>query len=133
MSKQTLCDRCGAVCRTYLVAGQKLDRSLDVCDGCRTGFEAWWNNKIVKLDHNSVLEVVAEECHRQWSGWATHVLDRMERAVDRDEWALNGDWVRRWQRQIDTDYENLSTDERESDRREARRILAAIEALKEKP
>ena len=70
------------------------------------------------------LEVVAEQCHKQWSGWTAHLLARVgwEQVDDSD---VHG-WVDRWQRQINTPYAELSEEEKEADRREARKILAAL-------
>lgn len=75
------------------------------------------------------LEAVAEQCHKQWAGWTEHVLLKLEKDHGADTHILPKVWIERWQRQIDTPYADLSEEEKEADRREARKILAALADL----
>lgn len=74
------------------------------------------------------LEAVAAECHKQWAGWAEYMLGKTER-LDDDFLTLEDVWAVRWYKQINTPYADLSESEKESDRREARKILAALKAV----
>lgn len=73
----------------------------------------------------NLTEKLAEYSHNSWSGW-------MEYMMGLSFFAMHGSiiippsLVKRWQRQMNTTYENLSEEEKESDRREAIKILNII-------
>lgn len=71
-------------------------------------------------------EALAELCHRQWSGWMRYLFTKCEENEDSTvtipKWAVG-----RWSRQMETEYSQLSEDERNSDRVEAGKFLALIE------
>jgi len=86
---------------------------------------ARWEDR--KLDPK-VVEVVAEQCHQQWARWTEHLLSKTGPSLNTEtRWTINAEWIERWRRQINTSYADLSEDEKESDRREARKILRALE------
>jgi hypothetical protein len=64
-----------------------------------------------------LVEALAEWDHRAWAGWTAYMLDR-----------LTPENIARWRRQIETPYAELSEAEKESDRKEARKIVAVIDA-----
>lgn len=70
-------------------------------------------------------EALAALCHEQWSGWMRHLFSKSTPNGWGGElipgWAVN-----RWMRQMNTPYEKLSEEEKESDREEADRILALL-------
>lgn len=80
------------------------------------------------LGENQRLEAVAAECHKQWSGWTEYLLGKMKPSSFDDEAGLFLDdiWRERWMRQVHTEYKDLTEEEKESDRREARKILEAL-------
>lgn len=65
-----------------------------------------------------LVDDLAALSHEQWAGWARWMID---------QWSPEA--VARWERQIATPYAELSEKEKESDRVEARRILALLEGL----
>jgi len=69
-------------------------------------------------------EKLAALCHEMWSGWMRY---QAERAIMPGvmEWS---DQVR-WKRQMTTAYDQLPENEKDSDRKEADRIIAILEAL----
>lgn len=69
-----------------------------------------------------IKERFAELCHKQWSGWMEYLFSK---SVNNDDGTvLIPSWaVERWKRQMNTDYSDLSEDEKESDRREAEKII----------
>lgn len=76
------------------------------------------------------IETLAAAEHESWAGWATYMLNRMEAELDavdptaaRRLRASKG--VQRWRRQAATSYADLPESEKESDRIEARKKLAA--------
>lgn len=64
----------------------------------------------------NLLERLARLEHEQWAHWTRYMLDN-----------LSEENIQRWRRQIDTSYDHLSEEEKESDRRWARRVLALLE------
>lgn len=69
-----------------------------------------------------VIEKLADLAHRQWSGWTAWMLEKMHEHHPSGE-----HYEDRWRRQIQTAYGGLSEDEKESDRIEARKVLAEIQ------
>ena len=71
-------------------------------------------------------EELAKYAHEAWSGWMDHLFRHSYHVNDGTyripKWAVD-----RWKRQARTHYENLSDDEKESDRIEADRILKIME------
>ena len=67
-------------------------------------------------------ERVAAYAHATWSGWMRYQEQKAPGFWD----SLPIELARRWRRQMNTPYQMLPESERESDREEADRILAAI-------
>ena len=78
----------------------------------------------------ATLEAIAAECHNQWSGWMKYLFTRTTPMVDPTDFAqvIPAEWVGRWTRQMETAYADLSERDKGSDRIEARKIIAAMEA-----
>lgn len=83
---------------------------------------------------NTEREALAALAHEQWSGWMKYLFSKCvivtyqggERVV-----AEIPHWAReRWVRQMNTPYDNLSEEEKESDRAEADRVFARLAALR---
>jgi hypothetical protein len=70
-------------------------------------------------------EGLADLSHRQWSGWMEYLFekssDNQDGTVTIPAWA-----VERWRRQLNTPYSELPEQEKESDRKEADRVLSVI-------
>lgn len=73
-------------------------------------------------------EQLAALAHKQWAGWMRYMFTRGDHRSNGD-WLVPWEWVQRWQRQMNTPYEHLSSGEQESDRKEADRVLALVEDL----
>lgn len=80
----------------------------------------------MNIENASVLvEKLAALAHEQWSEWN-------EYAFSKGTFNLDGTWtmptwaVERWKRQMTTSYDELSEVEKESDRIEARKVLALL-------
>ncbi len=74
---------------------------------------------------SSLRERLADLCHRQWSGWIRYMFSKGtlhdDGTLTLPSWA-----VERWTRQMNTPYDGLTKDEKESDRKEADKFLAVI-------
>lgn len=78
--------------------------------------------------NTDIREALADLAHKQWSGWMDYLFSVSK---------YNGDgsvtipkyYVDRWKRQVNTDYRDLSEEEKESDRKEADRALAVIDDM----
>lgn len=86
----------------------------------------------------TLREVLAALAHEQWSGWMRHLFSKCSsrivlRPLSAEEFSTPADvviphaWAERWERQMDTPYASLSETEKESDRKEADRVLAVLE------
>ena len=75
-------------------------------------------------------ERLAALAHEQWSGWMRHMFAPETDAIRRVHSSgarFMRDWaVKRWHRQMTTPYTELPDGEKESDRKEADRVLALL-------
>ena len=79
----------------------------------------------VGLD-DDLVESLADYAHESWSGWMRYLFSKTTPCADGAGCVLPEEYVTRWQRQLATRYAALSEGERESDRDEARMILAIV-------
>lgn len=77
-------------------------------------------------------EALADLVHQMWASWMQHVFGVAEEMPDGSV-KLSEASVRRWKRQIETNYAQLSAAEQDSDRREAERILALLQNCEPAP
>ena len=74
---------------------------------------------------NDLREKLADLAHKQWSGWMKHLFSKSRKnddgTVTIPVWA-----VERWTRQMNTDYKELPEEEKESDRKEARKVIQVL-------
>ena len=74
---------------------------------------------------NQQRERLADAVHDSWSHWMRHIFSKATSNLD-GSWTIAAKSAERWQRQMETTYEQLSESEKESDRVQADRFLAAI-------
>lgn len=74
---------------------------------------------------NDLVEQLACIEHERWAHWQQYVHDKSEKLPD-GSLRIPADLVQRWDRQIKTPYDQLSEDEKESDREQVRRYLHLI-------
>lgn len=67
-------------------------------------------------------ELLADLCHKQWSGWMEYLFSKGT-FNDDGTWTMPEWAVKRWTRQIATNYEDLSESEKNSDRKEADKFI----------
>jgi len=67
---------------------------------------------------SNTFEKLAALEHEQWAHWTKHMLDN-----------LTPENIERWRKQIDTPYEELSEEEKESDRKWARKVMSRVKEL----
>ena len=93
------------------------------------------NNLKINKD---IIEALADYAHEAWSGWMRYLFSKCDFSLPSTLSAIeNGSaiipkWaVGRWTRQMNTPYNRLPENEKESDRREARKMInIIIEELK---
>jgi hypothetical protein len=72
-----------------------------------------------------MVEIVASLVHDIWSRWMEYVFSKAVLNED-GSYTIPVEFVDRWQRQIDTFYEDLTEKERYSDKEFAKEILQVI-------
>ncbi|KKM99066.1 hypothetical protein LCGC14_1151620 [marine sediment metagenome] len=68
-------------------------------------------------------EMFAALAHEQWSGWMKYMFSKGMR-MDGGQWVMPKQSLDRWTRQMNTAYDDLPEDEKESDRVEADKMMA---------
>ena len=72
--------------------------------------------------NTNIREEVATLAHEQWSGWMIFLFAKSEHRPDGSV-VIPSDLVKRWERQMNTDYFNLPENEKDSDRVEADKFI----------
>lgn len=73
-----------------------------------------------------MVEEHADFAHSAWSGWMKYLFSKSTSNKDGSE-TIPKDLVDRWKRQLKTDYKDLTEDEKESDRDEAKKVLKIVQ------
>jgi len=76
-------------------------------------------------------EQLASLAHEQWSGWMRYLFSKCDEAYDDGSVYIPREFVERWERQMNTPYSELPEAEKESDRKEADRVLVLLEKAEE--
>lgn len=74
---------------------------------------------------NDLVEALAEKEHERWSHWQRYMHEKSVRQPD-GSLLIPADHVDRWEKQISTNYDRLSEEEKESDRDQVRKYLPLI-------
>lgn len=87
----------------------------------------WLSDAPIDILFKAHLEkALAKYAHDAWAAWMHYLFTKC--TLNDDGTATMPDWaVLRWQRQMNTAYALLSEQEQESDKQEARRMIAIIE------
>ena len=80
------------------------------------------------LRSSSILEKLSAQEHARWAHWQRYLHSRCSRLPD-GSLLIPASLVERWERQIDTSYENLSDSEKNSDRSQAQHTLDLLEQV----
>jgi len=71
-----------------------------------------------------LMEKLAHHEHARWADWQTYLHDKCSRHPD--GLLISRSDVKHWERQIKTDYKNLSEQEKDSDREQVMRYFNLI-------
>lgn len=121
-----VCDECGGPDAYNSVGSCGGLVEDDLCDKCysnwkkekperdRIATEEYQKKEEKRLNEKSIalVEKIAPLEHDQWAHWTKYMLDN-----------LTEENIARWRKQIETKYEDLSEEEKESDRVWARKLL----------
>ena len=84
------------------------------------------------LRQDPQVEALAALAHEQWSGWMRYLFAQCPELYTGSR-LIPVEWATRWVRQMKTPYAELSETEKDSDRTEARRVLAVLAAAGSPP
>ena len=76
-------------------------------------------------EKQNLREILAANAHDSWSRWMQHLFSKSESRPDGSV-RIPEELVQRWRRQSQTEYTHLSWQEKQSDIREADRVLALL-------
>ena len=76
-------------------------------------------------DLKETKEELTKFAHKQWSGWMEYLFSKGKFNAD-GTWTMPAWAVDRWSRQMQTQYDDLPLNEKESDKEEAERMLSII-------
>jgi phenylalanyl-tRNA synthetase beta subunit len=71
-------------------------------------------------------EELADYAHEAWAGWMKYLFSKSTKNKD-GSIVIPPELVERWQRQVDTKYEELSEEEQKSDLEQADKILKIVD------
>ena len=97
------------------------------CASCQAIKQALREAAAAALTQPDVREKLAALCHEQWSGWMKYLFSKCSR-MEFGSWIIPRKDVEHWQRQIGLPYARLRDDEKNSDRKEADRIIVVLAA-----
>jgi len=80
---------------------------------------------VIAADEIETREKLAAYAHEAWAGWKRHEFGKGDFNAD-GTWTMPAWAVTRWTRQMNTPYDELSESEKESDRKEARKMMAIM-------
>ena len=87
---------------------------------------------MVEEEGTSIVEALSDLCHDQWSHWMEYLFSKST-ANDDGSVTIPTDLVERWQTQIETPYEELSEEEKDSDRKEAAKFVKVFNDFGDHP
>lgn len=83
-------------------------------------------------DEDVLRETLAKAAHESWSGWMRYLFEHDEtKYLPSGGLVIENELNSRWKRQMNTPYEELSEEEKESDRKEADRYLSIFRSFEE--
>ena len=74
---------------------------------------------------HQIVEQLASKEHERWAHWQSYVHGKGQRQPD-GSLLIPAEFVRKWERQISTQYSQLTEAEKESDREQVRKYLPLI-------
>lgn len=77
------------------------------------------------MKEKELIEKLADYEHDRWSKWQTYLFSKCLKSKE-GELIIPKEYVERWTRQMNTSFRDLTDQEQESDRKEARKILEII-------
>lgn len=96
----------------------------------------WWRNRratfpraivysMSKKKREALREELANYAHEAWRGWMKYLFRFGKRKED-GSFAIESSKAKRWVRQMETHYSDLPEEEKDSDRKEADKILKLL-------
>jgi hypothetical protein len=73
----------------------------------------------------ALIEELSAVEHARWAHWQRYMHDQCERLPD-GRLAIPAELVARWEKQIETPYDQLSEKEKDSDREQVERVLPIL-------
>jgi hypothetical protein len=78
------------------------------------------------VNKKALIEELAAVEHTRWAHWQRYMHEQCKRLPD-NSLVIPAHLVQRWEKQIETPYDQLSEKEKESDREQVKRVLPTLE------
>lgn len=78
------------------------------------------------MTQEELIEALADKEHASWARWMQYLFSQCNKDLDWNM-TISGSLVKRWMRQIETPYAELSEREKQSDRDEVEHIMPIID------
>lgn len=108
-------------------AGNLKAQGLPVPEEAKEMYPEFFSENVVResVDYKEAMEDLADQEHDSWARWMEHLFKKSKKNADGTV-IIPKDKVDRWERQMKTDYEDLSNKEKESDRKEVRKFVKIL-------
>lgn len=84
--------------------------------------------QVGQVESNALREAVAAVMHDVWAHWMKYLFSRCKRLHGEDLRVIPNHQRLAWKRQMNTPYNKLTEDEKDSDRDQAEKVLAVVKA-----
>ncbi len=78
------------------------------------------------MTRDELIEALSDKTHESWARWMSHLF-RISPQQEDGSVLIHPHHVKRWWQQIETPYDQLSEQEKQSDRKEVERLLPIID------
>ena len=79
--------------------------------------------------NSELREKFAAQAHRSWTGWMRYLF-ALSKTDEQGNVTIPEHWAKHWERQMGTDYADLSQEEKHSDRKEADQYLEILTGVR---
>ena len=104
------------------------NRNILKIDECKLELAESERYRNTRNSEKMLRESLADYAHEAWSGWMKYLYTKCSAIADDGAILIPASLVERWERQMNTSYSDLPENEKESDRKEADKMIEIFDA-----